>query len=142
MRSTTLLWLSFVPIAFAACATGSPAARSPLREKLEKADTSDVVAATRDCLAKGGWKVDEVGSVSSTGADVVSATKDKDRTNVSIHEREYKPRITDGPDVTDPFWKCLGSTLGSPGAGGGGSGGGEETPAGSSSSGGEAPAHS
>ena len=138
MRSTTLLLLPFaLSIVVAACATGSPAARSPLRDKLAQADASAIIDASKDCLSKNGWKVDQVGSVSSTGADVVSATRDKEQVNVSIHGKDYKPRITDGPDASDPFWKCLATALG------GGAGG--EAPAGSTSSEGtseEAPAHS
>jgi hypothetical protein len=129
MRSTLIFPLAVCASVFASCAN-SPAARSPLRDKLAAADTPDVISATRDCLSKNGWNVDPVGSVSSTGADVVAATKDKDHTNVAIHSKDVVPRITDGPDGSDPFWKCLATSLG----GGGGSGGGGETPAGSASS--------
>jgi hypothetical protein len=138
MRSTVLFILPLaLSIVVAACATGSPAARAPLRDKLAQADASAIIDASKDCLSKNGWKVDPVGSVSSTGADVVSATKEKEQVNVSIHGKDYKPRITDGPDNGDPFWKCLATALGG--------GGGGEAPAGSSSSEGaaeEPPAHS
>lgn len=99
----------------ASCAT-SPAAKSPLREALATAGSSDVETAVRACLTEGGWKVDDVGSVSG-GSNVVTAYKAKDQTDVYIHPADQKPRITGGPDDTSPFWKCLGGQLA--GAGGG-----------------------
>jgi len=98
----------------AACAT-APAARSPLRDVLAKAGSSDVESAVRTCLTQGGWKVDDVGSVSG-GSNVVTAYKAKDQTDVYIHPADQKPRITGGPEDANPFWKCLGGELG--GAGG------------------------
>jgi len=94
----------------AACAT-APSARSPLREALAKADTSDVDSAVRTCLTQDGWKVEEVGSISS-GSNVVTAYKAKDQTDVYIHPPDQKPRITGGPEDASPFWKCLGGQLG------------------------------
>jgi hypothetical protein len=92
-------------LVLAACAT-SPSAKSPLREALAQAPTSDVESAVRACLAEQGWKVDDVGSYAS-GSDVVTAYKAKDQTDVYIHTPEQKPRITGGPEDSSPFWKCL-----------------------------------
>jgi hypothetical protein len=98
-----------VPLVLVACST-PPSARSPLREALANVGTSDVEAAVRTCLAEQGWKVDDVGSVSS-GSNVVTAYKAKDQTDVYIHPADQKPRITGGPDDGSPFWKCLGGQL-------------------------------
>ncbi len=98
-----------VPLVLVACST-PPSARSPLREELAKADTSDVESAVRSCLTEEGWKVDDVGSVSS-GSNVVTAYKAKDQTDVYVHPSDQKPRITGGPDDSSPFWKCLGGQL-------------------------------
>jgi hypothetical protein len=89
----------------AACAT-APSARSPLREALATAGTSDVEVAVRTCLTQGGWKVDSVGSYSE-GSNVVAGYKAKDQTEVYIHAADQQPRITGGPDDGNPFWKCL-----------------------------------
>jgi hypothetical protein len=88
--------------------------KAPLKDALAKAELTDVESAVRGCLAEGGWKVDDVGSYSG-GANVVTAYKAKDQTDVYIYGAETKPRITGGPDDSSPFWKCLGKTL----AGGG-----------------------
>ena len=93
----------------AACAT-SPAAKSPLKERLGAAGTSDVESSVRSCLKEGGWKVDDVGSYSG-GANVVTAYKAKDQTDVYIYGQETHPRITGGPDDGNPFWKCVAREL-------------------------------
>jgi hypothetical protein len=113
-----------VPLA-AACAT-TPALRSPLREQLASADTPTVEQATRACLKNAGWKVDPVGGLSG-GANVVTAFKAKDQTDVYIYPEKTSPRITGGPDYKDGFWMCLGHELGGPGAGGSGGGDSEKT---------------
>jgi hypothetical protein len=104
------LWL----LGLASCSlfSTSPATHSPLRERLAKADTSTVEEAARACLAKGGWKVDPVGGLAE-GANVVTASNAKERTDVYIQAPEVKPRVTGGPDYGDPFWNCLGSELAS-----------------------------
>jgi hypothetical protein len=90
----------------------SPATHSPLREQLARADTPTVEDAVRACLAKGGWKVDPVGSLSG-GANVVSAKNTEQITQVYIQAPEMHPRLTGGPEYSDPFWKCLGGQLSS-----------------------------
>jgi hypothetical protein len=116
-----------LPLALAgACAT-TPALRSPLREQLASADTPTVEQATRACLKNAGWKVDPVGGLSG-GANVVTAFKAKDQTDVYIYPEKTSPRITGGPDYADGFWLCLGHELGSGGAGGSGGGDSEKTP--------------
>ena len=111
-RSALLLAVAAVSIV--ACAT-SPAMRSPLRERLEKAETPEVEDATRACLDSLGWISDPVGSVSG-GSNVVSAhTKEHESVQVYINQPDQKPRVTGGPD-DDKFWKCLAAKLG----GGGG----------------------
>jgi hypothetical protein len=114
-RSAPLLAIAAVAIvAAAACAT-APAMRSPLRERLEKAETPEVEDAARACLDSLGWISDPVGSVSG-GSNVVSAhTKEHESIQVYVHQADQKPRVTGGPD-DDKFWKCLASKLG----GGGG----------------------
>jgi hypothetical protein len=104
------LALAPVLLAAAACST-SPSARSPLREALATAGTSDVESAVRTCLTQDGWKVDDVGGVSG-GSNVVTAYKAKDQTDVYVHSPDQKPRITGGPEDASPFWKCLGGQLG------------------------------
>jgi len=98
-----------VLLALAACST-SPSARSPLKEALATAGTSDVESAVRACLTQDGWKVEDVGSVSG-GSNVVTAYKAKDQTDVYVHPGDQKPRITGGPEDASPFWKCLGGQL-------------------------------
>jgi hypothetical protein len=94
-----------LPLVVVACST-PPSAKSPLREALAEAPTSDVESAVRSCLAEQGWKVDDVGSYAS-GSDVVTAYKAKEQTDVYIHGPDQKPRITGGPEDSSPFWKCL-----------------------------------
>jgi len=94
----------------AACST-APAARSPLREQLAGADTPAVEQAARACLQKSGWKVDPIAGLSG-GANVVTAFKAKEQTDVYIYPPQTKPRITGGPDYGDKFWTCLGRELG------------------------------
>ncbi len=97
-------------LAAAACAT-APAMRSPLRERLASADTPTVEDATRACLTDLGWTADPIGSVSG-GSNVVSAhNKDREQTQVFVHQADQKPRVTGGPD-DDKFWKCLAQKLG------------------------------
>jgi hypothetical protein len=92
-----------------ACAT-APAAKSPLRERLQASGTAEVETSVRSCLKEGGWKVDDVGSYSG-GANVVTAYKAKDQTDVYIYPPEQHPRITGGPDEGNPFWKCVSREL-------------------------------
>ncbi len=108
-------------VVFAACST-APAARSPLREQLAGAETPAVEQAARACLQKAGWKVDPIAGLSG-GADVVTAYKAKEQTDVYIYPPQTKPRVTGGPDYADKFWTCLGRELGA----GGGAGGGDKT---------------
>jgi hypothetical protein len=102
--------------ALAACSM-APAARSPLRERLDASDNPTVEQAARACLSKTGWKVDPLAGLSG-GADVVTAYKAKGQTDVYIYPPKTQPRITGGPDDGDAFWGCLGRELG--GASGGG----------------------
>jgi hypothetical protein len=109
---------SLAVVFLAACpaSSSSPAARSPLREQLASTDTSDVEQAARTCLQKSGWKVDPIGGLSG-GANVVTAYKAKEQTDVYIYPPTTNPRITGGPDYTDGFWGCLGHQLGGSGGG-------------------------
>jgi hypothetical protein len=123
---------SLAVVFLAACpaSPSSPAARSPLREQLAGSDTTDVEHAARACLEKSGWKVDPIGGLSG-GANVVTAYKAKEQTDVYIYPPKTTPRITGGPDYTDKFWGCLGRELGGGGGGGekaGGDKGGEDKP--------------
>jgi hypothetical protein len=119
MRSVHRLTASLLPLAslaaVAACSKAPPA-RSPLREQLAAAETSNIEQVTRKCLTDEGWKVDDVGSISA-GANVVHAFKAKDQTDVYIYPHDQAPRVTGGPDDGDVFWKCLGNALG-PASGG------------------------
>jgi len=98
----------------AACAVGcsvAPSAKSPLKERLAANGNAEVEAGVRTCLKEGGWKVDDVGSYSG-GANVVTAYKAKDQTDVYIYPPEQHPRITGGPDDGNPFWGCVARQLG------------------------------
>ncbi len=103
MRATPLL------LVLASCAT-APATRSPLREELAAADTAQLEQASRTCLTKAGWKVDPLGGVRG-GAEVVTAYKEKTRSDLYIFSPDMKPRVTGGPD-DEGFWSCLGPELG------------------------------
>jgi hypothetical protein len=93
-------------VAFRVACSVAPAAKSPLKERLAGASTGEVETSVRTCLKQGGWKVDDVGSYAG-GANVVSGTKTKDRTDVFIYGADQHPRITGGPPEEGPFWKCL-----------------------------------
>lgn len=92
----------------------SPAVRSPLHEQLAKAGGTRIEDAAKACLARGGWKPDDVGGFAE-GATVVSAKNSaKERVSVYIQPPEMDPRVTGGPDYGDPFWGCLSRELTSP----------------------------
>lgn len=114
MRGMRVLSIALFPVLLLASCATAQAMRSPLRERLEKADTPAVEDAARGCLTDEGWKVDPIGSLSG-GSNVVSAmTKDHEPTQVYVHPPDQKPRVTGGPD--DPkFWACLAAKLGGEG---------------------------
>lgn len=109
------LFIPFIIVAAAACSK-APAAKSPLREVLGKADTPTIEDAARGCYTDEGWKVDPVGSVSA-GDNVITAYREKDTapTELYIHQADQTPRLTGGPDDGDKFWACLAKALGAPG---------------------------
>jgi hypothetical protein len=109
MRLDLVHPIPLLVVLLAACST-PPSARSPLKEMLATAGTSDVETAVKACLIQDGWKVDDVGSYAS-GSNVITAYKAKDQTDVYVHAADQKPRITGGPDDASPFWKCLGGQL-------------------------------
>jgi hypothetical protein len=96
-------------LATASCAN-APAARSPLKEELAAADSPAIEQATRECFTKTGWRVDPLGGVSS-GASLVTAFKAKEQSDVYIYPPKTSPRVTGGPEYTDPFWNCLDRAL-------------------------------
>jgi hypothetical protein len=99
-----------VLLVLGACST-APSAKSPLKERLAASGNAEVEVSVRTCLKEGGWKVDDVGSYHG-GANVVTAYKAKDQTDVYIYPPEQHPRITGGPDDGSPFWKCVARELG------------------------------
>jgi hypothetical protein len=104
----------FLVSSVAACAlfAKSPALRSPLHERLAKADTMGIQEAAKACLTQEGWKTDELEGFAE-GATVVSAKNSaRDRVSVYIQPPEMNPRVTGGPGYDDPFWKCLAHELG------------------------------
>jgi hypothetical protein len=105
-----------IPLLLAAACATSPATRSPLRERLAASGNAEVESAVKACLKNEGWKVDELGSYHG-GANVVTAYKAKEHTDVYIYPPEQKPRITGGPDAGNPFWKCVATELAGGGAG-------------------------
>jgi hypothetical protein len=108
----SLILLSLAP----ACAflAKSPAVRSPLHEQLAKAGGTRIEDAAKTCLARGGWKPDDVGGFAE-GATVVSAKNSaKERVSVYIQPPEMNPRVTGGPGYDDPFWGCLSRELTAP----------------------------
>jgi hypothetical protein len=98
-----------VLLVLAACST-APSAKSPLKERLAASGNAEVETSVRTCLKEGGWKVDDVGSYAG-GANIVTAYKAKDQTDVYIYPPEQHPRITGGPDDGSPFWKCVAREL-------------------------------
>ena len=106
------LLIPVIIVAAAACSK-APAAKSPLREALTKADTPTIEDAARGCYTDEGWKVDPVGSVSA-GDNVITAYREKDTapTELYIHQSDQTPRLTGGPDDGDKFWTCLAKALG------------------------------
>ena len=97
-------------LVLAACHT-SPATRAPLRDELAASDNPRIEDAAKSCLESHGWKVDPVGSVAPSGANVISAKKEKDLTEVYVQPPGVNPRVTGGPDDSDAFWRCLATEL-------------------------------
>jgi hypothetical protein len=87
-----------------------PPARSPLKDRLAEADQPTIEAATRSCLDREGWKVDPISDLIA-GADVVTAARRNNQTQVFIQAPDVIPRITGGPDDGDEFWTCLAKEL-------------------------------
>lgn len=112
LRACGTLLIPVIFVAAAACSK-APAAKSPLREALTKADTPAIEDAARGCFTDGGWKVDPVGSVSA-GDNVITAYREKDTapTELYIHQPDQTPRLTGGPEDGDKFWTCLAKALG------------------------------
>jgi hypothetical protein len=110
MRQMALLLPLLVTATATASCTNAPAARSPLKEELAAADSPAIEQATRDCFVKSGWRVDPLGGVSA-GATLVTAFKAKEQSDVYIYPPKTTPRVTGGPDYTDPFWGCLDHAL-------------------------------
>jgi len=112
-RSFAWMLVAVASIAVTGCSV-APAGRSPLKERLAANGNAEVESSVRSCLKEGGWKVDDVGSYSG-GANVVTAYKAKDQTDVYIYPPEQHPRITGGPEDASPFWGCVARQLGGSG---------------------------
>lgn len=90
-----------------------PPSRSPLKEKLAPLSSNELEEATRQCLQKTGWKVDELASEQG-GIRVLHGKKGNEDASFYLYAEGIAPRITgDLANGGDAFWSCLGS--GAPG---------------------------
>jgi hypothetical protein len=98
-----------LPLALACFVLEPPPSRSPLKEKLAPLSSSELEEATRVCLQKTGWKVDEL--VTQHGdIRVLHAKKGSDDTSLYLYSTGITPRITgDLANGSDPLWSCLAS---------------------------------
>jgi hypothetical protein len=86
-----------------------PAARSPLKEKLAPLSSNELEDATRGCLQKAGWKVDELVSEHG-GIRVLHGKKGNDDGSLYLYAEGIAPRITgELANDNDAFWTCLAS---------------------------------
>ena len=103
-RSLTVL--AIVAVA-AACYHISPAAKSPLKEKLAPLTEPQLEELVGVCLEKMGWKVDHFPRPFGD-AERVRATKKGIDAAVYVYPVGQVPRITgDMAEGADAFWKCL-----------------------------------
>jgi hypothetical protein len=113
-RLPPLSLLALAPVAACSLFASSPALKSPLRERLQKAETPTIEEAARTCFSQLGWTPDDVAG-DAEGATVVSAkNSDKVRASVYIQPPGQNPRVTGDPAYDDPFWKCLARELAAP----------------------------
>ena len=86
---------------------GPPAGRSPLKEKLAPLSSSELEEATRTCLQKTGWKVDDL-PTQHGDIRVLHAKKGGDEIALYLHPEGIVPRITgDLANGGDALWPCL-----------------------------------
>jgi hypothetical protein len=84
-----------------------PATRSPLKEKLAPLSSNELEAATRACLQKTGWKMDELVSEHG-GIRVLHGKKGDVGASFYLYAEGIAPRITgELANGNDPFWACL-----------------------------------
>jgi hypothetical protein len=84
-----------------------PASRSPLKEKLAPLSVGELEDATRKCLEKTGWKVDELPSQHGD-IRVLHGKKGHDDASMYIYPEGMVPRLTgDLATGGDPLWPCL-----------------------------------
>ncbi len=112
MRRDISLVLLVSTVAACALVSRSPALQSPLHERLMKADTPTIEAAAKDCLTHEGWTLDDLGGFAEGATVVNGKNAAKNTVSVYIQPPEMNPRVTGGPAYDDPFWECLGRSLG------------------------------
>ena len=108
------LWLNvdvrlylLLPLVGACFYFSPPASRSPLKEKLAPLSSNELEEATRFCLQKTGWKVDELASEHG-GIRVLHGKKGKDDASFYLYAEGIAPRITgELANGNDAFWPCL-----------------------------------
>jgi len=87
--------------------------RSPLKEKLAPLSSNELEEATRVCLQKTGWKVDEL-STEHGGIRVLHGKKGNEDASLYLYAEGIAPRITgELANGGDALWSCLES--GAPG---------------------------
>jgi hypothetical protein len=89
----------------------SPAAKSPLKEKLAPLSVLELQQATTACLEKTGWKVDPF---PSEHGELIRLHAKKDRSDAALYlyPKGMSPRITgDLADDGQPMWACLDASL-------------------------------
>ena len=113
MRRLPVLPLLSLPLSLAFGCTSTPAARSPLKERLAGLTQHQIEETSMECLTKAGWQPDPFPD-NIGGARRVRAVKKGETTEIYIQPQGMSPRITGGPDWganADPFWPCLESEL-------------------------------
>ena len=107
MRTRLLLLLTLLLTSAACFYFAAPASRSPLKEKLAPLDDNELEQATRTCLEKTGWKVDDVPGQHGD-IRVLHGKKGHDDATMYMYPQGMVPRLTgDLAQDSDPLWPCL-----------------------------------
>ena len=110
MMRSTLPGLALFLVPFACnLMVPSPAARSPLKEKLAPMSQGEIETLARTCLEHAGWKPDSFAQPFAGGGSIRlrSTKKGEDDNAVYIAPTGQVPRVTGGPQHGDTFWECL-----------------------------------
>ncbi len=99
--------LALLALTAAGCMHVSPAAKSPLKEKLAPLSEEQLRELSGACFEKLGWKMDPYPTPFGD-TERVRATKGTSEAALYLYPPGIVPRITgDMAEGGDTFWKCL-----------------------------------